>query len=88
MNVEFRKSFEKDLGSIQDVVLLQRIRTVIEEAETAEKLNEVTNIKKLKGGGAYYRIRVGDYRIGIAVNEDTVIFVRVLHRKDVYRYFP
>lgn len=88
MNVEFRKSFEKDLGSIQDVALLQRIRTVIEEVETAEKLNEVTNIKKLKGGGAYYRIRVGDYRIGIAVNEDTVIFVRVLHRKDVYRYFP
>ncbi len=88
MNVEFRKSFEKDLSSIQDVALLQRIRTVIEEVETAENLNEVTNIKKLKGVGAYYRIRVGDYRIGIVVNEDTVIFVRALHRKDVYRYFP
>jgi mRNA interferase RelE/StbE len=88
MNVEFRKSFEKDLGSIRDVTLLQRIRAVIEEVETAENLGEVTNIKKLKGEGAYSRIRVGDYRIGITADEDTVIFVRVLHRKDVYRYFP
>ncbi|MBE9128612.1 MULTISPECIES: type II toxin-antitoxin system RelE family toxin [unclassified Coleofasciculus] len=88
MNIEFRKSFEKDLGSIRDTTLLQRIRAVIEEVETAENLSEVTNIKKLKGDGDYYRIRVGDYRIGITVNEDTVIFVRVLHRKDVYRYFP
>lgn len=88
MNLEFRKSFEKDLGNIQNATLLQRIRAVIEEVETAENLSEVTNIKKLKGGDAYYRIRVGDYRIGITADEDTVIFVRVLHRKDVYRYFP
>lgn len=88
MNVEFRKSFEKDLGSIRDVTLLPRIREVIEEVERAANLGEVTNIKKLKGGGSYYRIRVGDYRIGVTVDEDTVIFVRVLHRKDVYKYFP
>ena len=88
MNIEFRKSFEKDLGSIRNTILLQRIRAVIEEVDTAENLSEVANIKKLKGDGDYYRIRVGDYRIGITVNEDTVIFVRVLHRKDVYRYFP
>lgn len=88
MNTEFRKSFEKDLDSIRNTTLLQRIRAVIEEVETAENLSEVTNIKKLKGDGDYYRIRVGDYRIGITVNEDTAIFVRVLHRKDVYRYFP
>ena len=34
-----------------------------------------------------YRMRVGDYRIGIAVEEDEVEFVRFLHRHDVYRYF-
>jgi mRNA interferase RelE/StbE len=70
MNIEFIKSFEKDLGSIRDVTLLQIIRAVIEdeEVETAENLGEVTNIKKLKGEGAYYRIRVGDYRIGITAD--------------------
>ena len=88
MNVEFRKSFEKDLGNILDETLLQRIKAVIEEVENAENLGNVSSIKKLKADGDYYRIRVGDYRIGITVSENVVIFVRVLHRKDVYRYFP
>jgi mRNA interferase RelE/StbE len=88
MKVEFRKSFEKDLGNILDETLLQRIKAVIEEVENAENLGNVSSIKKLKADGDYYRIRVGDYRIGITVSESVVIFVRVLHRKDVYRYFP
>jgi mRNA interferase RelE/StbE len=31
---------------------------------------------------------VGDYRIGISVEGDEVEFVRCLHRRDIYRYFP
>jgi mRNA interferase RelE/StbE len=88
MNVEFRKSFEKDLNNLRDESLLQRIQAVIEEVEEAENLGDLSNLKKLKADGNYYRIRVGDYRIGIALDENTVIFVRVLHRKEVYRYFP
>ena len=45
-------------------------------------------MKKLKADGDYYRVKIGDYRIGMTLEEDVVIFVRVLHRKDVYRYFP
>ena len=88
MNVEFRKSFEKDLNNLRDESLLQRIQAVIEEVEEAEALGNISNLKKLKADGNYYRIRVGDYRIGMAVDENIVIFVRVLHRKEVYRYFP
>lgn len=88
MNVEFRKSFEKDLLKILDADLLQRIQEAIEDVENAEKLNEVSNLKKLKGDGDYYRIRLGDYRIGIKVNDGIVCFVRILHRKEIYRYFP
>jgi len=88
MKVEFKKSFEKDLVKILDSGLLQRIQETIEEVENAEKLNEVSNIKKLKGDADYYRLRVGDYRIGIKVNDGVVYFVRILHRKEIYRYFP
>ncbi|MEM9215017.1 MAG: type II toxin-antitoxin system RelE/ParE family toxin [Cyanobacteria bacterium P01_F01_bin.150] len=37
--------------------------------------------------GSFYRIRIGDYRIGIIVTGDVVSFIRVLHRKDMYRSF-
>jgi len=58
------------------------------EVETAENLEALNNIKKLKAKEDYYRIRVGDYRIGLTANEEVITFVRVLHRKEIYRYFP
>jgi mRNA interferase RelE/StbE len=88
MKVEFRKSFEKDLSKIKDGALLQRIQLVIEEAERVDHLSELANIKKLKAAAEFYRIRVGDYRIGLSVRENIVAFVRVLHRKEIYRQFP
>ena len=88
MEVEFRKSFEKDLSKLRDEALLTTIRALILEIEDAETLDNVSNVKQLKEEGDYYRIRVGDYRLGILLDEDIVVFVRVLHRKEVYRYFP
>ncbi|BAY23174.1 hypothetical protein NIES2100_29380 [Calothrix sp. NIES-2100] len=76
------------MSKIKDETLLQRIQTVIEEVENAENLAEVNNVKKLKADGDYYRIRVGDYRIGLTISDNAIVFVRALQRKDIYRYFP
>jgi mRNA interferase RelE/StbE len=88
LKVEFRKSFLKDLETAADKNLRRRIRQTIERVEQARSLHEVEGVRKLRGGEGYYRIRMGDYRFGLVVKADTVIFVRFLHRKDVYRYFP
>lgn len=73
---------------MRDKALRERIKETIERVEEAQTLQEIGNIKKLRGGERYYRVRIGDYRLGLALEGDTVIFVRFLHRKDVYRYFP
>jgi mRNA interferase RelE/StbE len=86
--VTFRKSFEKDLGKLRDADLFQKIQAVIEAAEVSVNLGDINNLKKLKADGDYYRIRVGDYRIGLVLDETGIVFVRVLHRKEMYRYFP
>jgi addiction module RelE/StbE family toxin len=88
MQVEFRKTFKEDLKNLKDGKVLKRIQKVVEEVELANALLEIRNIKLLQGHEDFYRIRVGDYRIGLFVEEETVAFVRVLHRKEVYRYFP
>jgi mRNA interferase RelE/StbE len=88
LKVRFKASFATDLRALKDRPILDRIKATIATVESAESLLELSNLKKLRGGGAYYRVRVGDYRVGIAVEEDTVVFVRVLHRREVYRYFP
>lgn len=90
MKVEFRRSFGKDLGKIRDGELLDRIKDAIEGIENAKSILEVNNVKKLKANGEYYRIRIGDYRIGFTFDEELelIVLVRILHRREMYRYFP
>jgi mRNA interferase RelE/StbE len=88
VKVEFRDSFAKDLKGVKEKGLLGRVREIIEAVEKADSLTELPNLKKLKGGGNYFRVRVGEYRVGVALDGDTVVFVRFLNRKDIYKHFP
>ena len=88
MNVDFKASFVKDLRKIRERDLKRRVAAAIERIEQAKDLGEMGNMRKLKGSDRYYRIKIGDYRIGVTVDDDLVTFVRFLHRKDIYRYFP
>jgi mRNA interferase RelE/StbE len=88
VKTEFRDSFGKDLRAIKDKALLKRVKQVIEAIENADSLANLTNLKKLKGSKNYFRQRVGDFRLGLALEEDTVVFVRFLNRKEIYKYFP
>jgi mRNA interferase RelE/StbE len=88
VKIAFRDSFAKDLKNIKDKTVLKRIKELIEAVELSEALSPMPNLKKLKGHEHYYRLRVGDYRIGIALKSETLIFVRALNRKDIYKYFP
>ncbi len=89
MRAEFRKSFARDLRRRKnDSDFLDRVKEIIEEVELAETAARITNLKKLKGESSYYRIRFGNCRIGIKIEDDLVVFIRVLHRKEIYRYFP
>ncbi len=44
-------------------------------------------LKKLKDAQDAYRLRIGDYRLGLLLREGAVILVRFLDRKDMYRHF-
>lgn len=88
MKVRYKKSFLRDLeklpGSIKERV--QEIAFV--ELPEIDDIQQISSLKKLKGYNAYYRLRYSDYRLGISVVDEKIIFHRVLHRKDIYRYFP
>ena len=67
---------------------MEKIKQSIENVESADDLSEVSSIRKMKGAANRYRIRIGDYRIGLEADASTAEFVRVLHRRDIYRFFP
>ena len=88
MTVEFKGSFLKDLRKIKDAAVRSRVAAVIVAVEAAESLQEIAAGKKLQGGDNYYRIRVGDFRLGLSVEDDGVKIVRFLSRGDIYKHFP
>jgi mRNA interferase RelE/StbE len=88
VNTLFRESFDTDLSAITDAGRLRRIKKVIEQVEAARTFQQIPNLKRLDAKGKYYRIRVGDYRVGFVFEQGAVTFVRCLNRKEIYRYFP
>jgi len=84
----YEKSFGRDLKKIKDKRLLKQVQKIIAQVESATSLTDLQNVKKLEGYTTYYRIGIGEYRIGIEVLEGQVIFVCFMNRKDIYRYFP
>ena len=88
MKLDFKKSFAKDLRKIKSKSLLEKVKKTIQVVEAAQSLQEVRHVKKIQGKDNYYRITIGDYRVGILLDSDTVVFIRFLHRKEIYRFFP
>jgi len=88
LKIEFRERFLKDVRSVKDKRLLARLRESIESLESADNLLDIQNVKKIRGDRDYYRIRIGQYRLGILAEPDKVTLVRFLDRKEIYRYFP
>ena len=88
MKVAFKKSFLKEIKKLRNKHLKDQVASCIIHVESAENVHQIRNLKKLAGYDIYYRIRVGDYRIGLKIENDLVYFVVIEHRKDIYKKFP
>ena len=89
MKLIFEKRFAKDLKKIKDKYVLYELKAIIEKISRVKSLLELDmNIKRMRSNPNYWRIKIGDYRVGLEKEKDKLIFVRILHRKDIYKNFP
>ena len=82
------KKFDKIVSKIKDKWLLTEIDNCINEIEVANDVNEIKNLKKMKGFSNPYRIKIKDYRLCFYLNENKIELEKIAHRKDVYNDFP
>jgi mRNA interferase RelE/StbE len=88
MEVSYKRQFLKDLSKIPSVYR-GRIEDLVFKLIPKESAQDVLQrISKLKGKDHFFKIRVGEYRIGMYFENNAIEFKRVLHRKEIYRYFP
>ena len=89
MKPNYLPTFIKDLKSLKSTSSYSAIKKLVfTDILAVQNLTEISNLKRLKGDYNAYRIRVGDYRIGFFLEDNTITFARVLHRREFYRYFP
>ena len=89
MEVSYRKLFLKDLKKLKKLKIYDKIyQLVFEDLPCVEKIEKISSLKRLKGSKRRYRIRIGDYRIGIEIHGQKIEVMRILQRKDFYKYFP
>lgn len=87
----YRESFLKDLSKVQPHKTRESIeKLVFEQIPEMDNPFLYKGLKAMHGYHSFYKIRVGNHRIGIYIDQESqrCEFCRILHRKDIYRYFP
>jgi mRNA interferase RelE/StbE len=89
MELLFGKRFSKDLDTIQHEAKVKKaLLELIERIRAADTLSDLKDVRKIEGYQGYFRIKVGDYRLGLKAEKNRIELIRFLHRKDIYRRFP
>lgn len=88
MIVKINKKFLKELAKIPVADRLDIEKFIFSELGKYENIQSAQKIQKLANYRTYYKARFGDYRVGFSYNNEILIVERVLHRKEIYRYFP
>jgi len=78
MIIDYKASFLRDIKKLKDKKQAARLKEIITEIKSAKDHSKIKNIRKIEGSPSHYRIKTGD----------TLILVRFLNRKEIYRYFP
>jgi mRNA interferase RelE/StbE len=89
MKILYTKQFGKDLDAIQhDPKIKKRVSDFIEQVKKTDNFSEISGVKRIEGYSGYFRLRIGDYRLGLKLTEKGLEMMRFLHRKEIYRRFP
>jgi mRNA interferase RelE/StbE len=90
MTVSFKPAFVRGFNDLASDVRQEVKIFCTEVIPTARDLKSISgyDIKPLSGYKNYYRVKLGEHRIGFKKEGGSIIFMRVLDRKDIYKHFP
>ncbi|MFH1004311.1 MAG: type II toxin-antitoxin system RelE/ParE family toxin [Bacteroidota bacterium] len=66
---------------------------IILNVKNANHISKINNLKQLEKYSVRYRIKIKitdkrTYRIGVIIRGNIIWFVRLLHRRKIYKQFP
>lgn len=90
MDLVVEKQFSKQLKRCPKNIR-SKFESLYGKLENVNSLNDIPNLKKMVGFDQYYRIRLGDWRVGFRYEEGVLKIVYLMAigpRGDFFNKFP
>ena len=88
MEIRYHPRFDRDTRRIRSRDLSSRLERTIAELKAASNIKEISGVQPIAGWEDLYRIRIGDYRLGLELVDNSAVLLRFGHRREFYRGFP
>jgi mRNA interferase RelE/StbE len=88
LQIIYQKKFLKDLAKLPAGKRKEIEKFVFELLPSATSLSSLNKFEQMTGYPSFFKARFGDYRIGASYNGKSLELIRVLHRREIYRFFP
>jgi mRNA interferase RelE/StbE len=88
MTVQYTTKFLKQLSRIPASERSRMELFIFSKLPRLVSVGDTGKIERMVGHPGFYKIRFGDYRVGLQQQGDILILKAVMHRKDIYKYFP
>jgi mRNA interferase RelE/StbE len=89
VRVRVKKRFLKDLATLPARTREEIELFVFETLPACSSLERIGTVERMQGHKGFYKVRFGDYRVGLRVETGGSVEVMVVaHRREIYRLFP
>ena len=79
MKVQYKKKFLKQLSIIPSSTRVRIEQFVFNELPLVTQIKTTGKIEKMKGYDGFYKVRFGDYRVGMYKEDDSLILKIAMH---------
>ena len=88
--VLYKKTVLKELKKLPRDIRVKAEHLCFDILPEIENLTDIKGLEQLISHEKSYKVRFGDYRIGIEIDIESKVIecCRALHRKEIYRYYP
>ncbi len=88
MEVKYSKKFLKQLAAVPSDIQSKIESFVFDELVSTSSIYEMGKVEKMKGYDGFYKVRFGNYRLGLVLENEIITVKAVMHRREIYKFFP
>ena len=88
MEVSYSKKFLKQLAGVSSETRVKIEHFVFNELVSVSSVSSLGKVEKMQGYDGFYKVRFGNYRLGLVIENERITVKTVMHRREIYKFFP